>query len=126
VTLILSGYRVATKIFEDFGGALCKEIIIGWESIVHYTRPGTCIIIHYTRPGSSIKRPTPNKLATQNHINWPVVYLKSSFKINDTVLAAFPQNLQRIFVVTLLEGILTCLLIPDQDLCPILYLAAIV
>ena len=37
--------RVAMKIFEDFGGALCKEFIIGWEpvSIFHYTRPGTCI-----------------------------------------------------------------------------------
>ena len=39
--------RVATKIFEDFGGALAlnKEFIRGWEpvSIVHYTRPGTCI-----------------------------------------------------------------------------------
>ena len=31
--------RVATKIFEDFGGALCKEYINHWEpvSIVHYT-----------------------------------------------------------------------------------------
>ena len=38
-------YRVATKIFEDFGGALNKAFIIGQEpvSIVHYTRPGTCI-----------------------------------------------------------------------------------
>ena len=37
--------RVATKIFKDFGGALNKAFIIGWEpvSIVHYTRPGTCI-----------------------------------------------------------------------------------
>ena len=37
--------RVATKIFEDFGGALNKAFIIGWEpvSIIYYTRPGTCI-----------------------------------------------------------------------------------
>ena len=36
---------VATKIFEDLGGALCKAFIIGWEPVssVHYTRPGTCI-----------------------------------------------------------------------------------
>ena len=38
-------FRVATKIFEDFGGALNKAFIRGWEpvSIVHYARPGTCI-----------------------------------------------------------------------------------
>ena len=37
--------RVATKIFEDFGGALNIAFIRGREpvSIVHYTRPGTCI-----------------------------------------------------------------------------------
>ena len=37
--------RVAMKIFEDFGGALNKAFIRGWEpvSIIHYTRPGTCI-----------------------------------------------------------------------------------
>ena len=37
--------RVATKIFEDFGGALNKAFIRGREPllIVHYTRPGTCI-----------------------------------------------------------------------------------
>ena len=37
--------RVATKILEDFGGALNKAFIRGQEpvSIVHYTRPGTCI-----------------------------------------------------------------------------------
>ena len=39
--------RVATKIFEDFGGALNISIsfIRGREpvSIIHYTRPGTCI-----------------------------------------------------------------------------------
>ena len=39
------GCRVATKIFEDYGGALNKVFIIGREpvSIVHYTRPRTCI-----------------------------------------------------------------------------------
>ena len=39
------GYRVATKIFKGFGEALFKEFIMGREpvSIVHYTRPGTCI-----------------------------------------------------------------------------------
>ena len=37
--------RVATKIFEDFGGVLNKAFIRGWEpvSIIRYTRPGTCI-----------------------------------------------------------------------------------
>ena len=42
--LVMSG-RVAMKIFEDFGGALCKEFIVGQEpvSIVHYTRHGTHI-----------------------------------------------------------------------------------
>ena len=38
-------------------------------------------IIHFTRLGSSIKWPTPNKLATQRHVNWPVVYPESSNKI---------------------------------------------
>ena len=58
------GNRVATKILEDFGGALNKASIRGREpvSIIHYTRPGTCINcpLHYTTPGSSIKQPTPN------------------------------------------------------------------
>ena len=37
--------RVATKIFEGFGEALFMEFIKGREpvSIVHYTRPRTCI-----------------------------------------------------------------------------------
>ena len=37
--------RVATKIFEDFGGALNKAFIRGQEPVssVHYTRPVTCI-----------------------------------------------------------------------------------
>ena len=48
-TMYLLGYipqdRVATKIFEGFGEALFLEFIMGREpvSIVHYTRPGTCI-----------------------------------------------------------------------------------
>ena len=51
---------VAAKIFEDFGGVLCKAFIIGRElvSIVYYIRPVSIVL--YTRPGSSIKRPTPN------------------------------------------------------------------
>ena len=38
-------FRVATKIFEGFGEALCKVLILGQEpvSTIHYTRPGTCI-----------------------------------------------------------------------------------
>ena len=43
--------RGATKIFEDFGGALNNAFIRGWEPVS---------IVHYTRPGSSIKQPTPN------------------------------------------------------------------
>ena len=37
--------KVATKIFEDFGGTLCKEFNKCWEpvSILLYTRPGTFI-----------------------------------------------------------------------------------
>ena len=50
------GCRVAMKIFEDFGGVLCKEFIIGQKpvSTVHYARPGIepVSIIYYTRPGS--------------------------------------------------------------------------
>ena len=57
--------RVATKIFED---ALFKKFIMGREPVS---------INHYTRPGSSIKRPTPNWLATQCHVNWPKVATKS-------------------------------------------------
>ena len=56
-------------------------------------------IVHYTRPGSSIKRPTPNYLATQRPVNWPVVYTKSSYKIMDP--AALPKYFRRFFVATL-------------------------
>ena len=40
--------RVATKIFEGFGEALLNGFIIDREpaSIIHYTRPGTCINQH--------------------------------------------------------------------------------
>ena len=33
------------SVFEDFGGVLCKEFIVGREPVsnIHYTRPGTCI-----------------------------------------------------------------------------------
>ena len=46
---------VATKIFEDFGGVLCKEFIVGQDpvSIVHYTiglEPVSSV--NYNRPGS--------------------------------------------------------------------------
>ena len=57
--------------------------------------------VHYTQPGSTIKRPTPNYLATQCHVNKPVVYPKSSYKIMDPGPAALPQNLRKIFVATL-------------------------
>ena len=77
----LGSSRVATKII----GALNKAFIIGWEPVS---------IVHYTRPGSSIKRPTPNYLATQRHVNWPVIYPKSSYKIMDPVSAALPKNLR--------------------------------
>ena len=44
-TLDLMPDRVAAKIFEGFGEALLNGFIIDQEpvSIVHYTRPGTCI-----------------------------------------------------------------------------------
>merc|ERR1719245_112013 len=82
---------VATKIFEGFGEALFMEFIKGREPVSS---------VHYTRPGTSIKQPTPNYLATQRHVNWPVIYPKSSYKIMDPVSAALPQNLRRIFVAT--------------------------
>ena len=43
-SLMIEG-SVATKIFEDLGGTLCNVINIGCKlvSIIHYTRPGTCI-----------------------------------------------------------------------------------
>ena len=58
--------RVATKIFEGFGG-----FIIGRETVS---------IVHYTRPGSSIKQPTQNLEATLCHVNWPVFTLKVAQK----------------------------------------------
>jgi len=64
---------------------LCQEFIIGHEPVS---------IIHYTRLGSSIKGPTQNHEATQCHVNWPVVYFESSYKIMDPVSAALPKNLR--------------------------------
>ena len=64
-------------------------------------------IAHYTRPGSSIKRPTQNYLAAQRHVNWPVVYPVSSYKIMDPVSAALHQNLRRFFVATLILTLMT-------------------
>ena len=89
-------FRVATKIFEGVGEALFKEFIMGREPV--YQSSATLgldpvSIVHYTRPGSSIKRPSPNYFATQPHVNWPVVYPKSNYKIMDPVSAALPQNL---------------------------------
>ena len=46
--------RVATKIFDGFGGKLCKEFNRGRDPVS---------IVYYTRPWFSIKQPTPNKLA---------------------------------------------------------------
>ena len=77
--------RVATKIFESFRGVFCKEFIIVREPVS---------IVHYTRPGSSIKWPTLNYLATQCHVNWPVVQPKSSYKNMDPISAALPQILK--------------------------------
>ena len=42
--------------------------------------PEPLSIVHYR---SSIKQPTPNYLATQHHMHWPVVYPKISYKIMD-------------------------------------------
>ena len=38
-------YQSCNKDLSRFGGALCKESIIGQKSVstIHYTRPGTCI-----------------------------------------------------------------------------------
>ena len=46
-TTLIQG-RVATKIFEVFGKALCKEFIVGREPVSS---------IHYVRTGTSINRP---------------------------------------------------------------------
>ena len=62
---------------------------------------------------SRIKRPTPNQLATQRNVNWPVVYPESSNKIMDPVSVALPQNHRRIFVATLLN-IYRILSIPEH------------
>ena len=70
--------RRSSKVLER----LCKDfLIVGWETV---------LIVHYTRPGSSIKQPTPNCFTTQRHVNWPVVYPKSSYKIMDPVSSSTP------------------------------------
>ena len=83
--------RVATRIFEGFEKHSLKFILC--------QEPVSTV--DYTRPGSSIEQPTPNKLATQHHVNWPDIYPESSYKIMDPVSAARPQDLRRIFVATL-------------------------
>ena len=50
--------------------------IRGWEPVS---------LIHYTMPGSSIKQPTHNHEATICHVNWPVVFPESCYKIMDQV-----------------------------------------
>ena len=91
--------RVAMKIFKGFGE---KSFSIGWDPVSLSTKLGLepASIVHYTWPGSSIKQPTPNYLTTQCHVNWPVVYPESSYKIMDPVSAALPQDLRRILVTT--------------------------
>ena len=76
------GAELKKRFFEDFGGGLCKESTIGPEPVS---------IIHYTRPGSSIKLPNPNLLAIQRHLNWPIVYPKSSYRIMDPVQCQQPS-----------------------------------
>ena len=72
-------------------------------SIVHYTRPGTCINRQLHK--AWIKRPTPNYLAAQCHVNWPALYPESSFKIMDPVYQRpSPKIFKRIFVATLGQG----------------------
>ena len=61
----------STKHLLEFGNLYQLFTTLGLEPVS---------IIHYTRPGSSIKRPTPNLLATQCHLNWPVVYPKVATK----------------------------------------------
>jgi len=48
-------------------------------------------IIHNTRQYQAAQ---PNYKATQCHVNWPVVYFESSYKIMDPVSAALPKNLR--------------------------------
>ena len=59
---------------------------------------------------------------TRRNINWPVVYPKNSFKILEPVLAALPQNVQRILVATLLAMIGSCftMLIYSREFCLLL------
>ena len=53
--------RVAMKIFEGFLGALFKEFVMGWEPVYQSSTTlglDPVSIVHYTRPGSCIKQPT--------------------------------------------------------------------
>ena len=91
------------KIFEVFGEALLRSLLY----VGNLYQPSATLglepvsIVYYTRTGSSIERPTPNKEATQRHVNYLVIHLESSYKIMDPVSAALPQYLQRICVATL-------------------------
>ena len=42
-------------------------------------------------------------ISSECHVNWPVIYPESSYKIIDPVSAALPKNLRRIFVATLVQ-----------------------
>jgi len=59
------------RFFEEVLGDCHKESIIDRE-------PAS--IVHYTWPGYIIKQPTPNRLATQCHVNWPVFTPKEATK----------------------------------------------
>ena len=79
------------RILKDFWRGFCKESMIGQEHLS---------VVHYTRPGSCIERPSLKWLATQCHVNWRVVNPKSSNKIMDPVSSGF-FPLRRFFVATL-------------------------
>ena len=78
-------------IFEVFGWALCKAIIIGWElvSIIHYTWPGTCInrslhqaLIQYQAAHPKlINYTTPCKLWIQDERPSPIIFEESSLQL---------------------------------------------
>ena len=92
----LSGHgRVAIKIFEDFGGTLCKDFITGHEPVSTLGLEPVSIV-HYTNldPVSS-SPPKTNYLHNECQVNWSVVFAVFSYKIMDPVSAALPQNLQR-------------------------------
>ena len=85
-----------------------------------HTWPGTCINCPlYTRPLSSIKRSTPNLLATKRPVNWPVIYPKCSYKIMDPGSAALPQNLRCNSIVRMLRLLLTLVTHHSQHFTPV-------